>query len=265
MCLGFRESGLTLQNCSSFSMCTAVLLPVCLLQLQPTEPPQSTAAASRTTRKHSGLKLNRDRGRDGECVCVCVHALNRDRGRDGCVCVCVCVLAMPFCSSQTFHDFLLPSGQAYIVQLGLQSPLLPRPRPHFPLELTQSSTQDPLNLHIWADSCVYSLAQLFSDLTDLDSTCPSLATSASPPPATFFPAQVSYLAPASPNSLGSSYLSHSLVTSGATCVCVSCIPEQNRGIVRARTISETSVYLSQLCHTIPPTSQLRVLCTIGIL
>ena len=31
-----------------------------------------TAAASRTTTKHSGLKLNRDRGRDGVCVCVCV-------------------------------------------------------------------------------------------------------------------------------------------------------------------------------------------------
>ena len=76
-----------------------------------------TAAASRTTTKHSGLKLNRDRGRDGVCVCVCVcvcmcvRVLNIDRVRDGvCVCVCVCVLAMPFCSSQTFHDFLLPSG-----------------------------------------------------------------------------------------------------------------------------------------------------------
>ena len=37
-----------------------------------------TAAASRTTTKHSGLKLNRDRGRDGVCVCVCVcvsHAI----------------------------------------------------------------------------------------------------------------------------------------------------------------------------------------------
>ena len=55
-----------------------------------------TTAASRTTTKHSGLNLIETEVEIG-CVGVCV-------------CVCVCVLAMPFCSSQIFHDFLLLSG-----------------------------------------------------------------------------------------------------------------------------------------------------------
>ena len=55
-----------------------------------------TTAASRTTTKHSGLNLIETEVEIG-CVGVCV-------------CMCVCVLAMPFCSSQIFHDFLLLSG-----------------------------------------------------------------------------------------------------------------------------------------------------------
>lgn len=63
--------------------------------------------------------------------------------------------------------------------LAFTSISYPDPWAHCPVELTLSSTQEPLSLCIWAESCLRILAhvQVLSNLKCLGQTCPSFMIS----------------------------------------------------------------------------------------
>lgn len=174
--------------------------------------------------KYNCLKTYRDRDRDSDGVCVW-----------GCGSVCVCVshaiLLFP-----NFCDSLLPSGSSTLFSLAFKSLCYLALSAHCPLRLTLCPTQDTVNLHIWADSCLHILAHILLGLKGFGPN-PSVPLDLKPcllllP---FSQHRFPHLASASLSSLGPSYLSHSLVICGVMCMWVSCLPKKTGRILRAKT------------------------------